>query len=92
MPLVSGPQAVVWAERSASRRLDALAVAQLRPPLYSTHTSHFAAWASIVVQMRMATKPATSKRASIVFRLEDIGQVGCEVSAVGPVDEASQAR
>ena len=38
IPLVSGPHAVFCADRAASASVSCDAEAQLRPPLYSTHT------------------------------------------------------
>ena len=43
IPEAIGPQAVVWAERSASTSFAARAVAQLDRPLKVTQTSHSAA-------------------------------------------------
>ena len=44
MPLMIGPQAVVWACCSASDSLAPEAVAELLRPLYSTVTAHSTFW------------------------------------------------
>jgi hypothetical protein len=49
IPLVTGPQAVLWAERSASISLSCDADAQLDLPLNSTQTLQVTFWADSVV-------------------------------------------
>ena len=68
MPLAIGPQAVECAVRVASDAEEPLAFEQFRWPLNTTHTSHVASWADIVLVQKMAPKPAISSRVMIVFR------------------------
>ena len=67
IPAVSGPHAVVWADRAASSSVLCEAVAQLRLPLYSTQTSHSTFWADSVDQARKPAKASTAAVQPSVF-------------------------
>src|SRR3954468_20096893 len=66
---VIGPQAAVWASRTASASDPAEAVPWPDRPWNSTATEHSARWAERVVQSRNATKPTTTRRTMIRPRL-----------------------
>ena len=56
IPLVTGPQAVVCADRAASSSLSWEAAAQLLRPLNSTQTVQVTFWADSVLYARKAAK------------------------------------
>lgn len=68
MPLVSGPQAVIWAERTASASVAADATAQLRPPANSTQARHSTTCDFIVDQARKPTRDRRATTVRIVVR------------------------
>ncbi len=67
IPLVSGPQAVVWADRAASISVLSEAVAQLSRPLNRTQTLQLTFWAESVLYARKAANRTTTATVSSVF-------------------------
>src|SRR5690242_18137318 len=65
---VSGPQAAVWASRTASSSEAAEAVAVPCLPWYSTATLHWTCWLARVDQSRKATNPAMTSRVTVLAR------------------------
>ncbi len=86
MPFAKGPHAVVWADRAASASFSCEAVAQFRPPLNSTHTSHSAFCADSVDHARNATNARTTATVSSDFgRIRYFGRPGVSAAAVPSV-------
>ncbi len=87
MPLVSGPHAVIWADRTASASVAAEAIAQLRPPANSTQARHSTTWECIVDQAR---NPTRERRATTVRRV--VRDISWKIRVMAGVGSDLQAR